>query len=122
MKIKKILTDSLDFGTNNARDNIFSFALKILFYIIPAVLFGYYTDRIVVVAKKRKIFGENEIHYIFLQTILIVSTLYLLVSALTAFMSGIQQTIAGSFFVVMYFGMQTNYIVMLKKLLKPTPR
>ena len=122
MKIKKILTDSLDFGTNNARDNIFSFALKILFYIIPAVLFGHYTDRIVVVAKKRKIFGENEIHYIFLQTILIVSTLYLLVSALTAFMSGIQQTIAGSFFVVMYFGMQTNYIVMLKKLLKPTPR
>ena len=115
MNLKKVLNHSIQFGTHKSSGNIVSFTLKNLFYIIPAVIFGHYTDIMVHKAKKRKIFGENPFYYIFLQTLIIISTLYLLLSFLTGFMSELQKSIAGSFFIVMYFGMQTNYIFMLKK-------
>ena len=115
MNITKILNHSVDFGTRKSRDNFLSFSLKILFYIIPSLMLGHYTDIMVHTAKKRKIFGENPFYYILLQTLIIISTLYLLLSFLTGFMSELQKSIAGSFFIVLYFGMQTNYIFMLKK-------
>ena len=115
MNVKKILNHSVQFGTRKSRGNFVSFALKIFFYIITSLMLGHYTDIIVYRAKKRKIFGENPVYYIFLQTLIIISTLYLLLSFLTGFMSELQKSIAGSFFIVLYFGMQTNYIFMLKK-------
>ena len=115
MNIKKIINNSVDFGTRKSTSNFWSFMLKIFFYIIPSTILGHYTDIMIYRAKKRKIFGEKPVYYIFLQTVLIISTLYLLLSLLTKFTSELQQSIAGSFFIVLYFGMQTNYIFMLKK-------
>lgn len=64
MRIYDIIERATDFGTLRSRDNLFSFTLKILIYIIPAVILGYYTDTIIKRLQERKTFGDNKIYYI----------------------------------------------------------
>ena len=55
------------------------------------------------------------IYYILFQTFLIISTLYVIVVFLADFSSEFQLTLAGSYFIVLYFGVQSNYINMIKE-------
>ncbi len=115
MKLHKIIDRSTDFGTLRSRNDIFSFTLKILMYIIPALILGNYTDKYVQKIKMNKIFGTQIIYYILFQTMINIITLYLFILFLPKFMSEFQSTVSGGYFIVLYFGMQTNYINMLKK-------
>lgn len=105
---------STNFGSTNSRKDFFSFTFKIILYILPAVIIGHYTDIIIKKLKNQKLLGNNNIYYILLQTLFIIITLYLFVLLSVNFTSEFQETLAGSFFIVIYFGMQTNYIHMLK--------
>ena len=115
MRIFNILQRSTEFGTHRSRDNFLSFILKIIFYIIPAVLLGNYTDIFVQKLNKDKLFGDGKLYYIFLQTLMIISTLYILVIFLSKFVSEFHFSLAGGYFIVLYFGIQTNYIRMIKE-------
>jgi len=117
MKIGNIIERATDFGSSRSRKYFLSFLLKIGLYIIPAVILGNFTDITVQQMETSQILGENTFYYILLQTLFIISTLYLFVILFQDYVSEFQATIAGSFFVVLYFGMQTNYIHMLKDLL-----
>lgn len=88
-----------------------------MIYIIPAILLGNYTDAIVKKVKEKKILGENNLSYILLQTFIILTTLYLSLLFLSDFTSEFQVSFAGGYFIVLYFGMQTNYIHMIKEYL-----
>ncbi len=44
MNFDNIIKRATDFGTFRSRENFFSFSLKCLFYIIPAIILGNYTD------------------------------------------------------------------------------
>lgn len=114
MKGFNIIERATDFGTFRSRDNFFSFALKVGFYIIPAVLLGNYTDIVVKKVKDDKILGDDILYYILLQTFIIISSLYLILIFLSDFMSEFQVTFAGGYFIVLYFGIQLNYINMIK--------
>ncbi|MCJ7801155.1 MAG: hypothetical protein MUP82_02220 [Candidatus Marinimicrobia bacterium] len=114
MKVYNIYERATDFGSFRSRKNFFSFALKITFYILPAVILGYYTDTTIQTMKSRMVFGPNTIHYILVQTLVNVITFYLLVLFLSDYMSEFQRSIAGSYFGVLYFGVQTNYMDMLR--------
>jgi hypothetical protein len=113
MKIKNIFKLATDFGTFNSREHYVAFALKCLFYIIPAVIVGNYTDITVIKLKEYNIFGDNLIIYIIIQTFIIITTFYLIIIFLSDFTSEFQLTLSGGFFIVLYFGMQTNYIHMI---------
>lgn len=115
MKLSKIIDRTTDFGTIRSRNDLLSFTLKIMVYIIPAVILGHFTD--IVVKKNRidNVLGKNIIYYILLQTIINIVTLYLFILFLPRFMSEFQTTISGGYFIVLYFSMQTNYIDMLKE-------
>ena len=63
-----IIKRATDFGTLRSRKNFFSFALKCIFYIIPAIILGNYTDTRIEKLKQYKIFGDNDMYYILLQT------------------------------------------------------
>ena len=116
MKLNEnLFQEAIDFGTFHSREHFFPFTLKCLFYIIPAVILGKYTDVIIKKIKKVKKFGDSELYYILLQTLIILSTLYLILSLSPDYLSEFQETIAGGFFVVLYFGIQTNYIPMIKE-------
>ena len=104
----------IDFGTLRSRENFFSFTLKCVCYIIPAVILGHYTDKTIKNIKKDNELGDNTFYYILLQTLIIISTLYLILLFSSSYTSEFQVTIAGGLFGVFYFGIQTNYIHMIK--------
>jgi undecaprenyl pyrophosphate phosphatase UppP len=115
MRIHDIIERATDFGTLRSRDNFFSFTLKILIYIIPAVILGNYTDITIKRLQEYKTFGDNKIYYILIQTLIIILTQYIFLAFLLNFISEFQVTIAGGYFIVLYFGMQTNYFHMIKE-------
>ena len=118
MKLSDIIQRATDFGTLRSRDNLFSFTLKILLYIIPAVILGNYTDITVKRQQEYKTLGNNTLYYILLQTFIVISTMYVILKYLSNFMSEFQVTIAGGYYIVLYFGMQTNYISMIQEYLR----
>jgi hypothetical protein len=117
MKFYNIFEKAIDFGSLRSRDNILSFSFKFVFYFLPSLLLGYFTDKLINNIKNREILGDNVIYYILLQTIIIIITLYTFIILFDKYISEIQKTISGSIFIVMYFGIQSNYINMTKEYL-----
>jgi len=117
MKLSNIIGRATNFGTLHSRNDLLSFIIKILIYIIPAVLLGHFTDIAVKKYETHNLFDKSIIYSILLQTIINIVTLYLFILFLPRFMSEFQTTMAGGYFIVLYFSMQTNYIDMLQKYL-----
>jgi len=117
MKILNIIESATEFGTFRSRDNFFSYALKFAFYIIPAIALGNYTDVTVERIQKDNALGDYTIIYILLQTLVIITTMYLILLLSTNYMSEFHATVAGAYFIVLYFGIQTNYMRMIKELI-----
>lgn len=115
MKLLDIIQRATDFGTLRSRDNFLSFTLKILLYIFPAIILGNYTDIFIKKLQEDKTLGKNILYYILLQTFIVILTLYLILKFLSNYISEFQVTIAGGYFIVLYFGIQTNYIDMIKE-------
>ena len=115
MKSLGIFKRAIHFGSFEARENFVSFALKCIFYIVPAIILGNYTDVMIQGVKKDNDLGDHVVNYILLQTLVNISTLYLAILFLTKYTNEFQLTIAGGFFSVLYFGMQPNYIYMLQE-------
>jgi ACR3 family arsenite efflux pump ArsB len=117
MNISRIIERATDFGTRRSKKDFFSFSLKILLYIIPALILGDYTDTMIQNLRMHRKFGDSLIKYIALQTLVILFTLYIFVIFLKDFVSEFQKSIAGSFFIIIYFGMQDDYIHMMNEYL-----
>ena len=118
MKLSKIIDQTTDFGTRRSRNDFLSFALKIIIYIIPAIILGNFIDTNIKKKRTHKVFGKGIIYYILLQTIINIVTLYLFILLLPKYTSEFQMTISGGSFIVLYFSMQPNYIDMLKEFMK----
>lgn len=115
MKIHHILQRATEFGTFRSRENFFSYALKFAFYIIPAIVLGNYTDVTMERIQKDKALGDYLMIYILAQTLIITTTMYLILLLSNEYTSEFHATIAGAFFIVLYFGIQTNYMRMIKE-------
>lgn len=114
MNLHNIIERATDFGTFRSRENFISFSLKCIFYIIPAVILGNYTDVSIQRMQNYNMLSEGSIYYITFQTFIIISTLYCILLLLTRYTEEFQITIAGAFFIFLYFGIQTNYMHMIK--------
>jgi len=115
MNFHNIINKGVDFGSFRSSENFFSFTLKTLLYILPAVILGHYTDVIIKKLQSYKIFGNITIYYILLQTFIIIITLFLFVVFLKDFSIEFQKSTSGGFFIVLYFSIQENYLYMLKE-------
>ena len=115
MKLSKIIDRTTDFGTLRSRNDLLSFTLKIMIYIIPAVILGHFTDIAIKKIRTHNVFGKVIIYYILLQTIFNIVTLYLFILFLPKFTREFQTTVSGVYFIVLYFSIQPNYIDMLKE-------
>jgi hypothetical protein len=110
-----IIKSAFEFGTKRSENNFFSFTLKIFFFILPAIILGKFTDVFVEKLEKNKVLGETMFFYILLQTLINIVTMYLILILFSDFTSEFQVTLAGSYFIVLYFNIQTNYIDMINK-------
>ena len=59
MELSKIIDRTTDFGTLRSRNDLLSFALKIMIYIIPAVILGHFTDIFVQINRTHNVFGKD---------------------------------------------------------------
>ena len=82
--------------------------------MFPSVVLGHYIDKTIHMLKKRKTLGDSNSVYIMLQTIVNIIILYTFQLLIRDYVREFQQSIACSFFIVLYFGTQTNYIDMFK--------
>ena len=103
------------FGTQDSRKNFLAFGLHCIFYIVPAIVVGNYTDIIIQYIKPDDEMGDYLLLFILLQTFINIATLYIILMFLNKYTSEIQVSLAGGFFSVLYFGMQPNYIYMLQQ-------
>jgi hypothetical protein len=117
MNLLNIIRRATDFGTSRAQDYYFSFILQSIFYIVPAIILGNYTDAAVEKIKKDKRLGDYTFSYILLQTFIMLSTLYLISKFLTRYASEFETALAGVLFIVYYFNIQPHYITMIKEYL-----
>ena len=115
MKVHNVIHRATNFGTFSSRENFISFALKCIFYIIPAIILGNFIDTSIQKIEKNKILGNYILYYILLQTLLIILTLYLILIFSENYTHEFQITITGAVFIVLYFGIQTNYTHMIKE-------
>lgn len=115
MNLLNIIQRATDFGTLRAQDYYLSFILQSMFYMVPAIILGNYTDVIVERIKKDKTLGDYTLYYILLQTFISLSTLYLILKLLTSYANEFETALAGVLFIVYYFNVQTHYITMIKE-------
>lgn len=115
MKLNTIVQRSTSFGTMCSRKDVISFILKIMIYIIPAILLGDFIDKFVKKQTKNKKLGKNIINYILLQTIMNILVFYSFILFFPEYLNEFQSTMPGLYFITMYFGMQTNYMSMIKQ-------
>lgn len=93
-------------------ESFFELNIKSMLLIVPAIVMGHYLDEFV---KRRKF--ENVVHSVALQTFMNIAIIYTLHKVNTSYTKEFQVSLAGLFFSALFFGMQTNYIANLKKLL-----
>jgi hypothetical protein len=117
MNLLNIIKRATDFGTSRAQDYYFSFLLQSIFYMFPAIILGNYTDVAVERIQKDKILGDYTLSYILLQTLIIITTLYLISKFLTSYANEFETALAGVMFIVYYFNIQPHYITMIKEYL-----
>jgi hypothetical protein len=111
--------NALRFGEEAVSD-IIPFSLKFLSFVVPAALLGHIIDQIVLVIKRRKIFGADRkalIGYLLVQLMMWLLLFFGFYNLTPGYAREFQGTAAGIFFIALFFAVQTNFVDMLQKVL-----
>jgi membrane protein DedA with SNARE-associated domain len=110
--IKQTLVEGTDIGNLKSEAHVGSFFLKFLIYLVPGIFFGNIIDQSVDKFKNYSVTKR-----VFLQIFLNIFLYYILHRMLKPYTDELQITLAGLLFTSGLFGMQTNLITNLQKLL-----
>jgi hypothetical protein len=104
----------IQFGTVHARNSFFLFVLKTFMFIFPAILISHILDE-----EMNKIYNKTQsdpLHCIMLMVhiITIIGIMYFFIFFFERYSYEFQTTIAGSFFIAMFFGFQPYFMEHLK--------
>ena len=105
----------LKFGTPDSRNqSLWQLNAKTFTLLIPAVILGHYIDKLVETMQRKKL---GLYMAVLIQTLLNILLIYILHRVVHSYSNEFQLTLPGMFFSAMFFGMQTNFLVNLKKIL-----
>lgn len=93
-------------------EGFFVLNVKTMMLIVPAIVLGHYMDELVDNMKLK-----TNLQKVVVQTFLNIALIYALHKISRSYTREFQVSLAGLFFSALFFGMQTNYIKNLKKLL-----
>lgn len=96
---------------DDKNEGFFELNIRSMILIVPAIVIGHYLDELV--AKTRL----SPLKSVVLQTFLNVLIIYIMHRLSRAYTREFQVSLAGLFFSALFFGMQTNYLKNLKKVL-----
>ena len=104
------------FGNDNERSFMLvmwkSFAL-----LIPGAILGHYVDTAVKRIQKKQVLGSHVGIYVLFQSLINITIIYLLHLIHQKYTSEFQRTLPGLYFSVLFFGLQSNYISNVQRLL-----
>ena len=115
-KVSSNLSEGLTFGTQNHAAFI-PFTVKFLALALPGIAIGHYLDQGVFWVQKRRLLGTTPLAYLSLQISAWVILFYILFQFAAAYAAEFQSSVAGIFFVALFFTVQTNFVANLQKVL-----
>ncbi len=112
-----IINKSFTPNYHHYRDNsIMVFFLHTIFLLVPGIILGHIIDRTIWYLKKNEKLGNINLIYIILQIILNVIILYFLYEISNHYAKELQNTLAGVFFIALFFNMQIHFVINLQEL------
>jgi hypothetical protein len=103
------ISDGFDFGKKHHGHPI-PFTIKFLSLAIPGAFLGHYTDQLVLKAQRLEVFGKLHLPYLSLQLALWIVIFYSLFVFAPGYTKEFQWSIAGIFFITLFFSVQDNFV------------
>jgi hypothetical protein len=119
-KIKKNILRSVSEGLAFGSDNytsMLSFTIRIITLALPGIVLGHYLDQGIYWTKKQKWLGLSAIPYVFAQIVAWILIFYSIFFFASSYAMEFQGTVAGIFFVTLFFVVQTNFVTNLQTML-----
>ena len=87
-----------------------SFIIRFLFLAIPGAFLGHYADQLILKTQRLKLLGSLIVPYVFLQMFLWIGLFYVLFVFFPGYTKEFQNTLAGIFFIALFFSVQDNFV------------
>jgi len=115
-RLTNSVREGLQFGTQNHTDFI-PFTVKFLALAIPGIVIGHYLDQGIYKLQKTKHLGTSFLHYLALQIAAWIIIFYAMFRFLSDYAAEFQSSVAGIFFVALFFTVQENFVTNLQNVL-----
>lgn len=110
MNVLSQISDGLTLRSKTHKNSYISFLVKILIFLLPGILLGYYIDFTIKQLQDKKVFGNHVAVYITFQTLVSITVMYYILKLNHKYTIEIQGSLPGLYFVAFFFNMQTNYL------------
>jgi hypothetical protein len=103
------IQDGFKFGKKHHGHPI-PFLIRFLSLAIPGAILGHYVDQIVLKVQRLQLLGYFKLPYVFFQLLVWAVLFYVLFVFAPGYTKEFQRTIAGIFFVALFFSVQPNFV------------
>ena len=105
----KHIQDGFNFGKKHNGHPI-PFLIRFLSLAIPGAFLGHYADQAVLKVQRLNLLGWRRVTYVFLQLFLWAALFYALFMFIPGYTNEFQMSIAGIFFIALFFSVQDNFV------------
>jgi len=103
------IQDGFKFGKKHHGHPI-PFIIRFLSLAIPGAFLGHYVDQAVLKVQRLNLLGILKVRYVFLQLFLWAAMFYILFLFAPGYTKEFQGSIAGIFFIALFFSVQDNFV------------
>ena len=103
------IQDGFKFGKQHHGHPI-PFVIRFLSLAIPGAFLGHYVDQAVLKVQRLNLLGILKVRYVFLQLFLWAAMFYILFLFAPGYTKEFQGSIAGIFFIALFFSVQDNFV------------
>ena len=103
------IQDGFKFGKKHHGHPI-PFVIRFLSLAIPGAFIGHYVDQAVLKVQRLNLLGWRRVTYVFLQLFVWAALFYILFVFAPGYTKEFQNSIAGIFFIALFFSVQDNFV------------
>jgi hypothetical protein len=107
------IQDGFKFGKKHHGHPI-PFLIRFLSLAIPGAFLGHYVDQAVLKVQRLNLLGSTKVQYVFFQLFLWAGLFYALFMFAPEYTKEFQRSIAGIFFIALFFSVQPNFVANLQ--------
>lgn len=107
------ISDGFEFGKKHHGHPI-PFLIRFLSLAIPGAFLGHYVDQAVLKTQRIQLLGIKKVAYVFLQLFVWAGLFYALFMFAPGYTKEFQRSIAGIFFIALFFSVQPNFVANLQ--------